>query len=120
MSLREETGARIGAPAWRKPRTGSPISFPPGYRRSKAAEGWLGQKQIWFAFRFTGEDSEFDLSAHERSSSTPGAGPTLDEALDSVADFKRDTYRQVIETFRPADRRAPEPRQAEASGGRGG
>ena len=40
--------------------------FPEGYRRSKAARGWLGQKQIWFAFRFTGDESEFDLARHHQ------------------------------------------------------
>ena len=41
------------------------------------ASGWNGQKQVWFAFRFTGEDAEIDLEpARARSSSTPGAGAT--------------------------------------------
>ena len=76
-------------------------SFPPGYRRSKAAKGWLGQKQIWFAFLFTGEDSEFNLFAHDQVEFDRWRWASLDEALGCVADFKRDTYRRVIDTFRP-------------------
>ena len=77
-------------------------SFPAGYRRSKAARGWQGQKQIWFAFRFLGEDSEFNLSAHDQIEFDTWRWASLDEALDSVADFKIQTYRRVIDTFRAA------------------
>ncbi len=97
--LREETGATsvtlLG-------RTDDWIaySFPAGYRRSKAARGWIGQKQIWFAFRFTGDDSEFNLSAHDQIEFDLWRWAELDEALESVAEFKRQTYRHVIDTFR--------------------
>lgn len=82
-------------------------TFPAGYRRSKAARGWLGQKQIWFAYRFTGLDSEFDLAAHEQIEFDRWRWARPDEALDSVAPFKLETYRQVISTFR--DLIAPAP-----------
>ncbi len=97
--LLEETGA---ASASLLGRTQDWIAyrFPAGYRRSKAAKGWLGQKQIWFAFRFTGEDEEFDLAAHEPVEFNRWRWAPLDEALDGVAEFKRETYRRVIETFR--------------------
>ena len=97
--LLEETGARsvrlLG-------RTGGWVAyrFPEGYRRSKAARGWLGQKQIWFAFRFTGDESEFDLAGHHQVEFDRWRWADLDEALEGVAEFKRDTYREVIETFR--------------------
>jgi putative (di)nucleoside polyphosphate hydrolase len=76
-------------------------SFPAGYRRSKAARGWLGQKQIWFVFRFLGEDAEFNLATHEQIEFDRWRWAELDEALGAVADFKRATYRHIIETFRP-------------------
>src|SRR5882757_7341471 len=34
--------------------------FPRGWSGSKAQKGWKGQKQVWFAFRFDGKDSEID------------------------------------------------------------
>jgi putative (di)nucleoside polyphosphate hydrolase len=98
--LHEETGARsvdlLGQTAdWIAYR------FPEGYRRSKAARGWQGQKQIWFAFRFTGEDSEFDLAGHEQIEFDRWRWARPEEALDQVAEFKLPTYRQVIEAFAP-------------------
>jgi putative (di)nucleoside polyphosphate hydrolase len=75
--------------------------FPPHHARHKATQGWLGQKQVWFALRFTGEDDEFDLGAHAPMEFDAWRWAALDEALDTVADFKREAYRQVIEAFRP-------------------
>jgi putative (di)nucleoside polyphosphate hydrolase len=97
--LYEETGARSVSLLGRTEEWIA-YRFPEGYRRSKAARGWLGQKQIWFAFRFTGDDSEFDLAIHHQVEFDRWRWADLDEALDSVADFKRGTYRHVIETFR--------------------
>ena len=97
--LYEETGARSVSLLGRTEEWIA-YRFPEGYRRSKAARGWLGQKQIWFAFRFTGGDSEFDLAGHHQVEFDRWRWADLDEALDSVAEFKRETYRHVIETFR--------------------
>jgi putative (di)nucleoside polyphosphate hydrolase len=97
--LQEETGA-WSASLLGRTEEWLAYRFPEGYRRSKAARGWLGQKQIWFAFRFTGDDSEFDLARHHQVEFDRWRWADLDEALDCVAEFKRDTYRHVIETFR--------------------
>ncbi|MDB5480968.1 MAG: pyrophosphohydrolase [Caulobacteraceae bacterium] len=97
--LHEETGARSVSLLGRTEEWLA-YRFPEGYRRSKAARGWLGQKQIWFAFRFTGDDGEFDLARHHQVEFDRWRWADLDEALDSVADFKRETYRHVIEKFR--------------------
>jgi putative (di)nucleoside polyphosphate hydrolase len=97
--LYEETGARSVSLLGRTEEWLA-YRFPEGYRRSKAARGWLGQKQIWFAFRFTGDDGEFDLARHHQVEFDGWRWADLDEALDCVADFKRETYRHVIETFR--------------------
>jgi putative (di)nucleoside polyphosphate hydrolase len=97
--LYEETGARSVSLLGRTEEWLA-YRFPEGYRRSKAARGWLGQKQIWFAFRFTGDDSEFDLAGHHQVEFDRWRWADLDEALDGVADFKRETYRHVVEKFR--------------------
>ncbi len=76
-------------------------AFPPHHARAKLAAGWLGQKQVWFAFRFTGSDAEFDLHCHAQVEFDAWRWAPIDEALDTIVDFKRETYRQVIETFRP-------------------
>ena len=98
--LQEETGATSVSLLGRT-EDWIAYSFPPGYRRSKAARGWLGQKQIWFAFRFNGDDAEFDLAAHDQVEFDHWRWADLDEALGSVAEFKRETYRHVIEVFKP-------------------
>jgi len=77
--------------------------FPPQYRGSKAARGWKGQKQVWFAMRFEGPDSEIDLEAHgaEHGDVEFDAWRWADlrEALDHVVEFKRAAYRQVVDAF---------------------
>src|SRR5687768_5953759 len=62
--LAEETGA---ASASCLGRTDGWITYdyPPEFASRKAGRGFKGQKQVWFAFRFDGEESEFDLTAHD-------------------------------------------------------
>ena len=75
--------------------------FPPDHSGSKIAKGWKGQKQVWFAMRFTGEDSEIDLERHGDVEFDAWRWADIDEALDVVVPFKRDVYQQVIVAFRP-------------------
>jgi putative (di)nucleoside polyphosphate hydrolase len=56
---------------------------------------YRGQKQKWFAMRFTGEDGDIDLTSHEPEFSAfkwvdLKTLPTL------IVPFKRDTYKAVI------------------------
>jgi len=64
---------------------------------------YRGQRQRWFAFRFTGEESEIDVLA-------PGGGKfraefsawrweELASLPDLIVDFKRDAYREVVAAF---------------------
>jgi putative (di)nucleoside polyphosphate hydrolase len=97
--LREETGV-TSATLLGRTDDWIAYAFPPGHDGKKAARGWKGQKQIWFAFRFTGDDSEIDLTAHGDIEFDAWLWADLEDALTSVVAFKRPTYRQVIETFR--------------------
>jgi putative (di)nucleoside polyphosphate hydrolase len=97
--LQEETGvvsadllARI--PGW------ITYDFPPGFQGSKVAKGWRGQRQAWFAMRFTGAESEIDLEAHPPIEFDQWRWAHLDEALDTIVDFKRDAYAKVVQAFR--------------------
>lgn len=56
---------------------------------------YKGQKQKWFALRFTGEDGDIDLTAHEPEFSA-FQWVELKALLDLIVPFKRDTYRRVI------------------------
>jgi putative (di)nucleoside polyphosphate hydrolase len=60
---------------------------------------YRGQKQKWFALRFTGSDADINLTAHEPEFSTfQWVG--MDALPGLIVPFKRDTYRAVIAAFR--------------------
>ena len=75
-----------------------PYSGPADHRLAK----FRGQRQKWFAFRFTGADDEIDVTASHN-----GEPPEFDawrwERLqrlpDLVVPFKREVYRQVARAF---------------------
>ena len=73
--------------------------FPPGWTGSKALKGWKGQKQVWFAYRFTGEDAEVNLDLHETPEFDGWRWAQLDEAPEQVIPFKRATYDHVVRAF---------------------
>ena len=96
--LREETGVTsarlIGQTSdWLA------YEFPPDHAGSKIAKGWIGQKQIWFAMRFTGSNSEIDLTGHHHVEFDEWRWADLTEAPALVADFKEATYRKEVEIF---------------------
>jgi putative (di)nucleoside polyphosphate hydrolase len=54
-----------------------------------------GQTQRWFAFRFTGDDRDIDLDAHQAEfEAWRWAAPA--ELADLTIGFKRDVYRRVV------------------------
>lgn len=92
--LREETGA-VSVARLGETEDWITYDYPPELRRR-----WRGQKQKWFAFRFLGEDQEFDLEGHTQVEFDSWRWAALDEALEVVVPFKRDAYAQVIAAFR--------------------
>jgi putative (di)nucleoside polyphosphate hydrolase len=93
--LEEETGVTSAAylactSDW------SAYDFPPDLaKRGK----WLGQKQIWYAFRFEGEDSEIRLDLHEPEFDA-WRWARLEETPDLIVPFKREAYLRVVEAFK--------------------
>ena len=60
---------------------------------------YRGQRQKWFALRFTGEDGDIDLTPHEPEfSAWKWVAWRSCRAL--IVPFKRDTYAKVIAAFR--------------------
>jgi putative (di)nucleoside polyphosphate hydrolase len=59
---------------------------------------YRGQRQKWFAMRFTGQDSDIDLHAHEPEFST-WKWLAIEELRRVIVPFKRDTYAKVIAAF---------------------
>jgi putative (di)nucleoside polyphosphate hydrolase len=77
--------------------------FPEGHGGTKQARGWKGQRQVWFAFRFEGEDGEVDLEADAGEEGDvefdSWRWAPLEEALEHVIPFKREAYEKVIAAF---------------------
>jgi putative (di)nucleoside polyphosphate hydrolase len=73
--------------------------FPPGHGGAKAMRGWKGQKQVWFAFRFDGQDADFDLAAHPPPEFDAWRWAFLAEAADLIVPFKKAAYERVVEAF---------------------
>lgn len=76
-----------------------------GWRKTVRGQTFRGQTQKWFAFRFTGPDSEIDIHA-------PGGGAHRPEfeawrwvpmaSLPGlIVAFKRPVYERVVEAFGP-------------------
>jgi len=74
--------------------------FPVDYQGKKAARGWKGQKQAWFALRFTGDESEIRLDHHHDIEFDAWRWGRLDEAPELVIPFKKPAYEKVVEAFR--------------------
>jgi putative (di)nucleoside polyphosphate hydrolase len=73
--------------------------FPPEVLAQKRARGFKGQKQVWFAFQFEGEDGEVDLYAHGEVEFDAWRWTPLVEAPKTVAAFKRAVYLKVVDAF---------------------
>ena len=75
-----------------------PYSGPPSHRLAQ----FRGQRQKWFALRFTGSEQEIDPLT-TRNSQPPEFDQWRWEQLDRVADlvvpFRRDVYRAVAQQF---------------------
>jgi putative (di)nucleoside polyphosphate hydrolase len=74
--------------------------FPP-LVAAELRRGWKGQKQVWFAFRFEGEEAEFDLEAHHHPEFDAWRWGYLEEAPALIVPFKRAAYEQVARAFAP-------------------
>lgn len=98
--LAEETGATTASYLGR---TDGWITYdyPPGFASEKRSRGFKGQKQAWFAFRFDGDEGEFDLEAHHEPEFEAWRWGYLAEAPDLIVPFKRAAYETVATAFAP-------------------
>jgi putative (di)nucleoside polyphosphate hydrolase len=83
--------------------------FPEALKARHAVEGrkpWDGQKQGWFAFRFSGEEAEIDLNRHAEVEFDAWRWGDLEEVCDLIVPFKRAAYEQVVAAFTPFARQS--------------
>ena len=73
--------------------------LPPELSRRIWGGRYRGQRQRWFALRFTGKDSDIHLSRHHPEFED-WRWEDIDRLPDLVVGFKRDIYRQVVAAFR--------------------
>ncbi len=78
--------------------------FPPGHGR-RGLKRWIGQKQIWFLFRFDGSDSEIDITAHHPPEFEAWRWVTADEAPQLVVAFKLGAYQTMLAELGPEIRK---------------
>lgn len=100
--LEEETGVRsvevlAEAPGW--------LSYDlPDELLGVALKGrYRGQRQRWFAMRFTGADDEIDIAPRHGHKAEFDAWRWVraTELTDQIVPFKRQIYRDVVATFAP-------------------
>jgi len=71
--------------------------FPPEAKRHR--QGWEGQKQIWFALRFEGDETEVRLDGQDPPEFNAWRWAALDETPDLIVPFKRPVYEEVVRAF---------------------
>ena len=95
--LREETGIEkaeiLGIDnTWRT------YTVPRRISRKAWGGKYIGQAQIWVAFRFTGEDSDIDIATDEPEFAR-WKWTDVENLVRQIVDFKRDIYRDVLATY---------------------
>lgn len=58
-----------------------------------------GQEQTWIAMRFTGDDRDIRLDAHDPQEFDKWQWVDLKKTVDLIVPFKRETYKKVITLF---------------------
>lgn len=73
----------------------------PEHLQKKLWKGrYAGQEQTWVALRFTGNDSDINLQAHNPAEFQAWQWVDLEETVNLIVPFKKDIYREVIEMFK--------------------
>jgi putative (di)nucleoside polyphosphate hydrolase len=73
--------------------------LPPERSATKWGGRYRGQKQRWFALRFTGRDEDIRLDRHHPEFDA-WKWENIDRLPDLVVDFKRDIYEKLVAEFR--------------------
>ena len=73
--------------------------FPPEVLAQRRKNRWKGQKQLWFAYRFLGTDTCFDLKAVPPQEFEAFRWEDLSAAPALVIPWKRPVYGRVAELF---------------------
>lgn len=61
---------------------------------------YKGQEQTWVAARFLGTDSDININTHEPAEFRNWKWIALENTVDLIVPFKRETYKEVIALFK--------------------
>ena len=73
--------------------------YPPEVQAQKRGGKHLGQKQVWFAFRFLGPEDEIRLDQHAEVEFVGWRWGPLSDAPGLIVPFKRAAYEAVVAAF---------------------
>ena len=73
--------------------------FPPEVLDQRPKNRWKGQKQRWFAYRFTGSDQDFDLTATPPQEFSEFRWVALKDTPDLIIPWKQAVYIQLANAF---------------------
>ncbi|HAC57859.1 MAG TPA: RNA pyrophosphohydrolase [Rhodobiaceae bacterium] len=65
---------------------------------------YRGQKQKWFAMRFTGQDSDIDIAADDHQEFSEWAWVPVGELVGLIVPFKRGVYEELVRELGPLAR----------------
>lgn len=82
-------------------RTSDPIRYDlPQELIGKLWKGkYRGQEQIWFLMRFTGDDADVNLNAHDPAEFCAWKWVAPDTLVNLIIPFKREVYKAVLNQF---------------------
>lgn len=99
--LYEETGMRTVTLLGRT-KDWITYDFPPEVlSQNKIGKNFRGQKQVWYAVRFEGEECEINLTTHGEQEFSEWIWTDFDTALTKVVPFKRPSYQAAIAELLP-------------------
>jgi len=67
----------------------------------------IGQRQKWFAFRYLGDGSDVNLTAHGPQEFSEWRWADLDTIANVIVPFKRPVYEQLMVEFKPFAKTVP-------------
>lgn len=62
---------------------------------------YRGQKQKWYAMRFTGDDKDIDIAADRHQEFSEWAWVPVSELVDLIVPFKRGIYERIVRDLGP-------------------
>ncbi len=73
--------------------------YPENVRVTPRTKLWSGQRQSWYAFRFTGSKTDVNLNAHEPPEFSDWRWGKLSETPNLIVPFKRPVYERLASEF---------------------